>query len=153
MMMMLRRQAAGLGLPIWTDRERMEQRWDLCLSQLILIRANLITVGWRRNEKKQSRPMFLISSNHSTSLSLSLSSIHSIFFQDPRILTPLKNKYGDDFKEQTLTVCSGLDMVNISLCHFVFPSKEITQVSFIHSFTSSYLCIHHSSIWDRVSQI
>ena len=45
--------------------------------------------------------------------------------------TPLRSKYGDieDLLEQSVTVCSGLDMVNITLCHFVFPDKKMAEVS------------------------
>lgn len=45
------------------------------------------------------------------------------------MLSPLRAKYGDDILEQSVTVCSGLDMVNIGLCHFVFPDKKVAEVS------------------------
>ena len=45
------------------------------------------------------------------------------------MLSPLRAKYGDDILEQSITVCSGLDMVNISLCHFVFQDQKIAEVS------------------------
>lgn len=44
------------------------------------------------------------------------------------MLTLLRGKYGDDLLEQSVTVCSGLDMVNITLCHFVFPDKATSEV-------------------------
>lgn len=61
------------------------------------------------------------------------SHIHIYFshFQDIRVLSALRTKYGDDLLEQTLTVCSGLDMVNIYNCYFVFPSKKVMEVSLI----------------------
>ena len=49
-------------------------------------------------------------------------------FQDIRVLSSLRTKYGDDLLEQTLTVCSGLDMVNIYNCYFVFPNKKVMEV-------------------------
>ena len=52
-------------------------------------------------------------------------------FQDIRVLSSLRTKYGDDLLEQTLTVCSGLDMVNIYNCYFVFPSKKVMEVRLI----------------------
>ncbi len=45
----------------------------------------------------------------------------------------LKTKYGEDVKDQTVTVCSGLDFVNISLCHFVFEDQETAEVSLVNT--------------------
>ena len=45
------------------------------------------------------------------------------------MLTALRNKHGEDVLENTLTVCSGLDMVNITSCYFVFPNKKVMEVS------------------------
>ncbi len=49
--------------------------------------------------------------------------------QDIRVLQALRSKHGDDLLEKSITVCSGLDVVSITLCHFVFQEKEITEVS------------------------
>ena len=45
-----------------------------------------------------------------------------------RLTNQVRAKFGEDLLERSLTVCSGLDMVNISLCHLVFPSKKETEV-------------------------
>ena len=69
---------------------------------------------------------------YGSALPFTLSLKSPLSFQDPRVSTALRSKYGDGDErlvEQTLTVCSGLDMVNITLCHFVFPDKKINEVS------------------------
>ncbi|TRY75722.1 hypothetical protein TCAL_08675, partial [Tigriopus californicus] len=42
---------------------------------------------------------------------------------DMRLAQTLIKKYGDDVKDKSFSVCSGLDMVNVSLCHFVCQDK------------------------------
>lgn len=57
--------------------------------------------------------------------------MHRVFFslsQDIRIQTALRSKFPGDILEQTLTVCSGIDVVNINLCHFVFHTANEKQV-------------------------
>ena len=55
----------------------------------------------------------------------------TVICQDPRLQTALKQRHGDNFHERSLIVCSGLDMVNIYNCYFVFPSKKVMEVSLI----------------------
>jgi len=43
---------------------------------------------------------------------------------NPNILTALRPRHGENIAEKSITVCSGLDMVNINLTHFVFANKE-----------------------------
>ena len=43
-------------------------------------------------------------------------------------MSALKTKYGEDVRDQTITVCSGLDMVNIVSCHFVLPNSKVMEV-------------------------
>lgn len=49
--------------------------------------------------------------------------------QNPNILTALRPRHGENIAEKSITVCSGLDMVNINLTHFVFANKEDADVS------------------------
>ena len=59
--------------------------------------------------------------------------INLVFFifllQNPNILTALRPRHGENIAEKSITVCSGLDMVNINLTHFVFANKEDADVS------------------------
>jgi hypothetical protein len=50
-------------------------------------------------------------------------------FQNPSISSTLRQRKGENISEVSLTVCSGLDMVNINLNHFVFEDKATTEVS------------------------
>ena len=50
------------------------------------------------------------------------------FFQNLSISSTLRQRKGDNIGEISLTVCSGLDMVNINLNHFVFADKETAEV-------------------------
>ena len=50
-------------------------------------------------------------------------------FQNPSILSVLRPRHGENIAEKSITVCSGLDMVNINLTHFVFSNKEDADVS------------------------
>ena len=50
------------------------------------------------------------------------------FFQNPSISSTLRQRKGENISEISLTVCSGLDMVNINLNHFVFADKETLEV-------------------------
>ena len=53
----------------------------------------------------------------------------SIFLlQNPSISSTLR-RHGENIAEKSITVCSGLDMVNINLTHFVFSNKEDADVS------------------------
>eukprot|EP00094_Tigriopus_californicus_P012882 TCALIF_12455-PA protein Name:"Similar to PLCB4 1-phosphatidylinositol 4,5-bisphosphate phosphodiesterase beta-4 (Homo sapiens)" AED:0.17 eAED:0.17 QI:0/0.75/0.82/0.94/1/1/17/384/960 len=45
---------------------------------------------------------------------------------DPRVMAGLRSK--SEVLERSVTVCSGLDMVNITLCHFVFQSKDHARI-------------------------
>lgn len=47
-----------------------------------------------------------------------------------QVLTELRKRHDsiEGLPEKSLTVCSGLDMVNITLNHFIFPDKETTEV-------------------------
>lgn len=58
--------------------------------------------------------------------------------QDFRVNAALKTKYGEDVVDQTVTVCSGLDFVNISLCHFVFEDQETAEVNNHHRRRKSF---------------
>ena len=42
----------------------------------------------------------------------------------------LRGKYDDleSYSERAITVCSGLDMVNINLNHFVFKDRDTSEV-------------------------
>ena len=40
----------------------------------------------------------------------------------------LRGRYDDKYSEHAITVCSGLDMVNINLNHFVFKDRETSEV-------------------------
>ena len=48
--------------------------------------------------------------------------------QNPSISSTLR-RHGENIAEKSITVCSGLDMVNINLTHFVFSNKEDADVS------------------------
>ena len=52
-----------------------------------------------------------------------------LLLQNPNILTALRPRHGENIAEKSITVCSGLDMVNINLTHFVFANKEDADVS------------------------
>ena len=56
--------------------------------------------------------------------------ISKIYFQNVQVLTELRKRHDsiEGLPEKSLTVCSGLDMVNITLNHFIFPDKETTEV-------------------------
>lgn len=45
------------------------------------------------------------------------------------MLNQLSDKHGYDLNEKSLTICSGLDMVNINYLHVVCPSAEVAKVS------------------------
>jgi len=45
-----------------------------------------------------------------------------------RLLNQLADKHGNDINEKSLTICSGLDMVNINYLHVVCPSVEVAKV-------------------------
>lgn len=46
---------------------------------------------------------------------------------NPSISSSLRQRHGENIAEKSITVCSGLDMVNINLCHFVFANKEAAE--------------------------
>ena len=48
--------------------------------------------------------------------------------QDPRLLNQLTSKHGQDLDEKSLTICSGLDMVNINYLHIICPTAEDAKV-------------------------
>ena len=52
----------------------------------------------------------------------------NFLLQNPNILTALRPRHGENIAEKSITVCSGLDMVNINLTHFVFANKEDADV-------------------------
>ena len=52
----------------------------------------------------------------------------NILLQNPSISSTLR-RHGENIAEKSITVCSGLDMVNINLTHFVFSNKEDADVS------------------------
>ena len=54
------------------------------------------------------------------------------FLQNPSILSALRPRHGENIAEKSITVCSGLDMVNINLTHFVFANKEDADVNIFH---------------------
>ena len=59
--------------------------------------------------------------------------IHIIVFpfQNVHVLSELRRRHDsiENLPEKSLTVCSGLDMVNITLNHFIFPDKDTAEVS------------------------
>jgi hypothetical protein len=52
----------------------------------------------------------------------------TFIFQNPQLVNQLRQRRGENFSEMSMTVCSGLDMVNINLNHFVFANKEVLEV-------------------------
>lgn len=48
---------------------------------------------------------------------------------NPSILSALRHRQGENIAEKSITVCSGLDMVNINLTHFIFANKEDADVN------------------------
>ena len=76
-------------------------------------------------------------------------------------LSELRKRYDsiESLPERSLTVCSGLDMVNITLNHFIFSDKETTEVSkrsfkankliSIFFFCSNYNYIHKILLMGR----
>ena len=54
-------------------------------------------------------------------------------FQNVHCLSELRKRYDsiESLPERSLTVCSGLDMVNITLNHFIFSDKETTEVKIL----------------------
>jgi hypothetical protein len=57
--------------------------------------------------------------------------------QDPRLLSQLQSKHGDNLEDKSLTVCSGFDLVNIIYTHFVYPDAETAKVAFVVSYIPS----------------
>ena len=52
-----------------------------------------------------------------------------IFVQDVKLAQALIKKHGEDVKDKSFAVCSGMDMVNISLCHVIAPDKDTAEES------------------------
>ena len=52
----------------------------------------------------------------------------ALFLQHPGISSTLRPRHGENIAEKSITVCSGSDMVNINLAHFVFNNKEDADV-------------------------
>ena len=67
-----------------------------------------------------------------SSCNKSLFVIYSLKFQHPGISSTLRPRHGENIAEKSITVCSGLDMVNINLTHFVFANKEEADVSIMY---------------------
>ena len=57
---------------------------------------------------------------------LATTKISTLYFQN----SVLRGKYDDleSYSERAITVCSGLDMVNINLNHFVFKDRDTSEV-------------------------
>jgi phosphatidylinositol phospholipase C, beta len=55
--------------------------------------------------------------------------IHAIHAQDPRLLGQLTKAHGDNLEDKSLTICSGLDYVNINYLHIVCPDADTALVS------------------------
>lgn len=50
-------------------------------------------------------------------------------FQDPKLTMDLESRGTGPLPKRTVTVCSGLDLVEIKYTHFVAPDVETATVS------------------------
>ena len=53
----------------------------------------------------------------------------TIMFQDPKLTMDLESRGTGPLPKRTVTVCSGLDLVEIKYTHFVAPDVETATVS------------------------
>ena len=69
------------------------------------------------------------------------------FLQNPSISSTLR-RHGENIAEKSITVCSGLDMVNINLTHFVFSNKEAADVSVLFQIHTAYNKFYLTELWN-----
>lgn len=63
----------------------------------------------------------------------------TLLFQDAKMTANLVKTHGEQFEEKSLTICSGIDYINISYQHIICPDANTAKVSFIYPVHSKTL--------------